>query len=465
LFKYNKEKLAIQYIHGKLSAEIIGGSEQRTWNSNEIIMESDVFYNELESIPEKLNFKGENVSMVIVAPSIDYLVIKTPPMKQKDLHLFLNRKAHSTKGDAHAWCYTSLQIPNKEDNIYLHLVPEEYRAVFLKFCNNRKYQPVYLVPLAAVTPLLLESNHSDNLEMVAAAAGESTFLVIGKKNAPYLIREVPYNWLVEEQATLDRLSREIQRTVLFTRQQYNKQITTIRFIGSQSEKAKALAGTISGTEIFSDDNNIHWALLPYLQSPTKPDNLIPKDILGYNKRKRMTFAFIIMIFLFFMFSISLEIFYQFTNHKIVNAINKSNVRDDISQLLNQKMELDIKRSEILTNNGLSESIVRQKFDPVTGWFAGYATDCLPDSLYLSRFLINRDSIESCWNFEIEGYAPRNSISAARLLNEFQSKLTNAPSYSIITIPWKMQWIENLQRGGTLDSERKGKIFRISGRIK
>ena len=58
--------------------------------------------------------------------------------------------------------------------------------------------------------------NNNEIEMVVAAAGESTLIVVGKKNHPLLVREVPYSWLDNNEANLERLGREIQRTVYKT---------------------------------------------------------------------------------------------------------------------------------------------------------------------------------------------------------------------------------------------------------
>ena len=462
---YNKEKLSIQFIYGRLSAEVTGGSEVRVWESKEFILEAETLHSELCRIPKELKFRGEEVSLVAATPSIDFLVLKTPPMKSKELEQFLARKAHTTKGETHIWGYTSLRVVNKEDNIYLHLVPEVYRTVFLQFCDQLHFQPVFLMTLASISPLLLEMEKGDGLELVAAATGESTFIVVGQKNNPFLIREVPYSWINADEANIERLGREIIRTALFTKQQHNRQITTVRLLGKDAEKARGVTSALTEITLEVVEEDVRWFRFLYTLKPYRTENLIPRKIVGHNKRRRMTLFMFGAVMLFLLAAISLEIFYQVLSQNVDRVVKNSNVNECVIELTNQKLLLEKQKAEILANNGLSDLIARLTYDPIPGWFCGYASDKLSDELSFSRMSVVKDSLQNSWYVELEGVAPRNSVKAAKILNAYQSELCNAPVNLVADLPWRFQWIENLKKGASQDSDLKGKLFRIYGRIR
>lgn len=459
------EKLFIQFIHGKLSATVVTGASSREWESETFILESDQLFTEMCLIPQKLNFKGEEASFCAATPAIDFIILKIQTLKHAELEKFLERKAHAAKGATHIFGYTSVKIPDKEDNIYLHLVPEIYRNVFLDFCKKYGYQPMFLMTLAAIAPALLSIEKENEIEMVVAAAGESTIIVVGKKNHPLLIREVPYSWYDKDSGNLERLGREIQRTVLFSKQQYNLKVQEISFVGQNSELASNLTGDIEEVKKTVINENVNWCKLTLSMSPYRTDNLLPRKILGLNKKRKLSLYVALTAILMLLFSLVFEILYHKMKYDTEKTIRESGIETSIDSLQIVKQDLEKKKSELIIKKIRNDFMQKQNNDPIPAWFANVVADNIPQEMNLSRMMITKDSTVGNWYVQIEGFTPRNPIRAAQLLDTFQNRLQQAPSFFLPELPWKMQWINNLQQGSTLETTVKGKVFRIHGRLK
>jgi hypothetical protein len=460
-----KEKLLIQFIHGKLSATVVSGSSSREWESESFILESDQLFSEMCLIPQKLNFKGEEVSFGAATPAIDFIIIKVQSLKREELEKFLERKAHAAKGSTHIYSYTLVKIPEKEDNIYLHLVPEVYRDVFMNFCNKFHYQPVFLITLAAIAPALLMIDKENQIEMVVAAAGESTFIVVGKKNHPLLIREVPYSWHDKNEGNLERLGREIQRTVLFTKQQFNLKIQEIRFIGEDSKTASDLTGDIEDVKKSVVNENVNWGKLTLSMNALRTDNLLPRKIIGLNYKRKTSIFVAVTVIILFLVSLIFEIVYLKMRQSMEISISESGIEVSIDSLQTVRQSLDVKKTELTNNRIRNDFIHKMNNDPIPGWFANVVADNIPNVLNISRMMITEDSIDGDWYVQIEGFGPRNPVDASLALDTFESRLKQMPSFFQPEIPWKIQWIDNLQQGSTLETEIKGRVFRIYGRLK
>ncbi len=463
--KKTNEKLLIQFIHGKLSAIVVSGSSSREWESESFILESSQLYSEMCLIPKKLNFKGEEVSFGAATPAIDFILLKIQPLKPAELEMFLERKAHTAKGNTHIFGYTSIKVSGKEDTIYLHLVPEVYRQVFLDFCTKFGYQPMMLMTLAAIAPELLTLEKDNQIEMVVAAGGESTFIVVGRKNHPLLIREVPYGWYNNGDGNLERLGREIQRTVLFTKQQYNRAVQEIRFIGQNSQIVSDLAGDIADVKKTAINENVNWCKFTLNMNPFRKDNLLPRKLIGLNKKRKYLIYIAITVLLIVLFSFAIEVSYLKMKFDTEKSIVESGIETSIDSLKSIRQALETKKTEMIQNQIRDDFIKKLNNDPVPGWFANCVADNIPNDLNLSRMMITRDSTDGNWFIQIEGFAPRNPVIASQLLDTFENRLKKEPSLFQPEIPWKIQWIDNLQQGSTLETAIKGKVFRIQGRLK
>ncbi|HMA65919.1 MAG: hypothetical protein ACM31E_10470, partial [Fibrobacterota bacterium] len=414
---------------------------------------------------QKLNFKGEEVSFCAATPAIDFIILKIQTLKHTELEKFLERKAHAAKGNTHIYGYTTVKVPDKEDNIYLHLVPEVYRKVFLDFCTKYGYQPMFLMTLAAIAPALLTNEKDNFIEMVVAAGGESTFIVVGKKNHPLLVREVPYSWNDNNDGNLERLGREIQRTVLFTKQQFNLKVQEIRFIGQNSQIASELTGDMEDVKKTVINENVNWCKLTLTMNPFRTDNLLPRKLLGLNKKRKLSIYLAVTVILILLFSLVFEMSYLKMRYEAEKSIKESGIEASIDSLQIVRQTLENKKSEMTKNQIRNDFIQKLNNDPIPGWFANSIADNLPQELNLSRMMITKDSTEGNWFVQIEGFAPRNPVTASQLLDTFENRLKKTPSFFQPELPWKIQWIDNLQQGSTLETEIKGKVFRIHGRLK
>lgn len=464
------ENLAIQYIHGKLSAVVWGAASlPRNYEHPEIINSPDELAKILEILPKEVQFKNGNVSFVIADESIFFHSLKTPPMKRKYLLQFLSNKAKLVwaKEDPFVWAWNSQKVHKNEENIYLHLLPKTFFTIFIDFCTKNNFQPTHFFTLAAIAPAVLEyqPNKGGGVELVAVSVGTYTFLLVGTKKSAYVVRELPYTWSQEDQLSIDKLSREIQRTVLFTRQQFNEEVNVLRLIGTEAHLVAELSGNLTGLTPKVTEADLEWMTLPFFISPNRTDNLVPKEIVTNRTRKRYLLAlgFSTLFILLVLFFTDLKM------HRVITRIDKQIVQagfiKEADELINTKQNLDNIRNSIVQYENLVKFMENQKTEPIPGYFTSFATDKLPEKLTLTHLKITRDSLQNEWRIEIEGLTPRDPIISESLLETYEKILENDPCRLIIDIPYKMQWIENLKNGGTTELQSKPKMFRIQGRIR
>ena len=251
----------------------------------------------------------------------------------------------------------------------------------------------------------------------------------------------------------------------FTKQQFNLKVQEIRFIGQNADIASDLTGDIAEVKKTVINEHVNWCKLTVNMNPFRTDNLIPRKLLGLNKRRKLSIYVAVSVIVLFLFSLVFELSYHKMKFDAKKSIRESGIEASIDSLKSIKLALENKKTELINNQICYDFIQKLQSDPIPGWFSNVIADNIPQELNLSRMMITKDSADGTWYVQIEGFAPRNPVTTSQLLDTFQIRLNQMPSFFQPEIPWRIQWIDNLQQGSTLETAIKGKVFRIHGRLK
>jgi hypothetical protein len=389
-------------------------------------------------------------------------------MKHKDLNLFLNRKASSLWESKEKYLkgWGMLQSTKNELSIHLHLIPESLASIFLDFCKKHTFQPTHIYTTSALAPMLIAmfDENTAGLNCVAASSGNFTYLVIGTKQVPFLIRELPISWEHGDDLSIERINREIQRTILFSKQQYNQSITKIDLIGKNASNASVKMSFQNITEVCPVDTPVSWITFAFKTSPKQTENLLPKNHLGQLERKRLVIALSSVVLVYLAMSIASYILLLNTLSHVNVDIAYAEIENEINRLMSTKSQIEQQIAQSNQHIKTERYIKTETKVPLPGWFAGYTADMLPDGLILKLLSVQYDSSRSSWAIAIEGLGPRDPLKSAELLETFQKTLTRNTSLLTIDSPWRLRWIENLHTGGTHESDASLKSFRITGVI-
>jgi hypothetical protein len=466
--KKNLERLGITYSSGMLSATVfIGGKTVRRWENPGPVADENQLGRLLSAIPDAIQFHGSKVSLIVGGPQVEYHVVSTPPMKKKDLLQFLAWKAGAIKTGSHLWSFTKFSRSENQPVVCLHLASEMFRSVFLTFCRDNRFEPLHLLPLASAIPDVLgkRDGGDGSIELIAVTTERIAYLAGGVKNAPLFIREIPALWNSTDPNASAQFAREVKRTVLFAKKQFNKDIGAFRIIGKGASKAgEFLLGETdipspSIEEPVADIFETAFATTPY-----RTDNFLSSDMIGSARLVRRAFiAGAVMT----LFSGSILSLLGIVHHNARQASRMAATIDLHGTVIAQQdsiEKLQAIRAAIEAYRGTEGFIAGSRIEPVAGYLPGYIADVLPRGLVVSRLLIDRSDPDDCWMVEIEGLGPDNPVDAAEILNQFQQRLAARPSSMSIVDSWQIQWLENLKQGARSDDPVQRK-FRISGRIK
>jgi len=472
--RFGKTVLGLALFRGNLHARVMRGKEVlASWDAPGPLAGLDGLQEALEQVPEQTGFHGESVVIVIASSQLEHQTVKHPPMRERDLEAFLSRKVRhaALEGSRQAWSWHQLHASSKaEHQVALHLLPLQLVHVFLDFCRVRNYQVDQVVPLASALgwsarDLPLEPGQWG---LVAAEMGSATTLVIADQGGKLaLVRELSFG--LTDSDSIDRLSKELNRSILFAKQQFGIAVSGLWIAGSiDASTAPVLARAIPDAH-FADlpttDPPAFWLKQLVGLDPDIHDNMVPRSLRRLNERRRhleAAFSVAVAIHIAFVF---LLLGLTLISNRSQASLRGSHLDRRMDALHAEKAELESRYSEIAVLQEQSRTIATYDWKAKPGWLLGWIALNIPDELRLTVANIERPVDSSTWQVRLQGIAPRDAAVASNALRAFQDQLQHGDPKLEISRSWDDQWRSNLRSGATWDLDSSGKPFLIEGSLR
>lgn len=462
---FTEERLCLQILHGKVSAFVEkDGKCLREYIFPEVCDNPSDWASHFAKMMKALHFRGTNVSIVLSDARTHFLVVPTPPMKPKDLQVFLTRKAHQEwkERTPMRFAWTELRVRDGK-SVLLQIVPEEWIQILVTTCRDYGLQPLHIFTAnaAAIRHLDIPAGVTG---LVALDTGYSALFVVSKGgDAPVLVRELSVSWKSEIDGPV-RVAQEIQRTQLFAKQQLGAPIERIQLLGEGSSLLAQVAEKNSGAKPEANESRVMWAFPLQKRMKSATDNLLTSRELRHNAEK---YHLVITVFLTVVALIALSLSAMRMNttlSKMDREIVKGQVQQTINDLNGDKEVLSLIQTEIQSNYALGSTIAKESHRPIPGWLAGVISDLVPDGMVLTQFWVHADTT-GAWILEVGGQIPRNPIQSEKMLHEFQERIAALPAQYEELKSWKLVWVENLKYGSSWEPDDSKKRFLLQGVIR
>jgi hypothetical protein len=459
---FSKERLCLQILHGQVSAFVVmGGRVLRAAHADALCGQPDLLPQIFGALIQQLNFRGEYVSTVISDEAIGYQMVPTPPMKPTDLRMYLQRKSlqESRGKEALRFGWTTLKA-REGAAVLLQVIPDSWVRVFVESCHHHGLQPLHFMTASAVACLHV-GQVEPGMPLYALDTGTSTVLVVRKfSDAPVLLRELSGAW----QKSLDgplHVAQEIQRTLLFAKQQLGMPVDRIHIRGNGSELLASVTRDVVGLDVGFNEDPVVWALPLQNRDRANTANLLDaRELLVNSERRRAVLVALVMMVMLGGMLFSLVQVRSALN-RMEQDLKKIGVQQEIIRFQDHRDKLSSIRAEIGRNQKMGQQIYLESHRPFAGWLSGAIADMIPDEMVLSRLWIRSDT-QGQWIVDIHGSVPRNPVVSSQVLKELQTRLVSIPARFQVEASWELTWISNLQHGSTWEGDEMRKPFQIHG---
>ena len=412
----------------------------------------------IEASKEMKLKNGAEVSIAFESDLHSHSFLELPPMSKKDLEQYLARNIDKEKNfsDEAAWSYRSTERGSKGEGVLVHIMPKKMLQNIIRVCEKHKLEPRKILPLTEIMAQhipRLPSKDEGVIILVALFNHHVEIVVADGFGESYFVRELNIDW---SQSDLSRLKLDIERTLLYSKQQFdNASHIWIMGVGS-TEIAETLNESFKvpvEADPNSNDENFWASEINFL--PIKlSSNFVPHSLQSsFTRRaaiKRGKFAAAASVLLALGSSILTESIKLDGNHQL---------QQQVSELEHQYQELEIEyQNKSKTEEQLA--LLLSDPEPIPAWLLYELGNIIPDSMHLSRAEIIRAS--NHWRLLLEGASNPTLASSATDLGLLAQRLSSPPWNIKVSPSWKQDWLEKLRQGKANDDGLLA--FRMEGQF-
>ncbi|HYV32447.1 MAG TPA: hypothetical protein VEO53_15255, partial [Candidatus Binatia bacterium] len=192
--------LSLSLLNERFSATAVHrGIVAGTWERPEPVTDLADFASVLGEAVKQTGYVGTAVSAVLAHQRLAQQLVESPPVKGRNLKLFLQNRVKQLKPFASeaAWSYQPTLPTRNAQAMLAHLFPRELLGQLVNACGQVELKCDRVIPASAILQLQLASLPLEPLEvaLLAAETGGTTTIVIGRKDGQiYLGRTLSSSW-------------------------------------------------------------------------------------------------------------------------------------------------------------------------------------------------------------------------------------------------------------------------------
>jgi hypothetical protein len=389
----NVTTLSISWFNNQLKAIAVHrGVVVGTWERPGDTDGPDRFDTFVREAGQHTGYKGQSISLVLAHPRLVQQLIEVPPIKGAALEKVILRQAQQQKmftGEA-AYTYQLSPSDKTTQRVVLHLFPKLLLNQFIQGCKRNGLHLTSVLPASVVLQHQLTQIgiEKDEIAMLAAETGGSTTMVAGTGEGKVLLaRTLAGNWNDE----MERLSVDLNRTVLFVNQQYSVTINKgVWIYGAGSEhKTDALQNLVP---LPVEDSPVeydpfYWATQALKLRPEFTPNFISRELRAAPKRR--VFATVVGVITVLVMACALICSAILLRQANQEAANVATLKRQLVKLQATKTEMEALDKELSRKRQVIRLVIGERPPPTPAWFLAYLGETVPSDLVITNLQIAR----------------------------------------------------------------------------
>jgi len=417
--------LGIAWLNGHLHAAIFRKQAMTaSWQCGVQVHSLEEFEQSLDEAISATGFKGSDVFLVLAHEQFVHQAEQAPAFSETAARSYLRGRVERFEKDHEPVLWVSQRTVSvrQESAFLLHMLPSSFYGKLNSILLSRRLDLTRILPLSVPLQLLVESLGvaKDQAVLLAADGGGATTIITARPDEQLLFsRSMLTNWETDPA----RLGVEVNRSLLYAKQQFATVIEKIWLLGDASEQACNEVRTRCG----AGKEVVVRATTPFdfLQTiarltPRHPVNLVA----GYLGRKRRL-QFIRRVLLgacWLGFALlALDSWSRSTTWSAERTRlgelqgNESGLHAERDRLIKRNSDADAQRQFL-------SAVVGDRLPPVAAKFLAYLGTVQPPEIFLSDFAVKWDPATHVWSFHLEGTVEGDDETARESFGGFQRTL-------------------------------------------
>lgn len=423
------DTLAIAWIHGSFTvASYRKGLLVKSWNADAPVDDLETFGQQLDRAMAGMRLKGNDTILLLAHDRFAHQTEACPSFSEAATRNYLRGRVERFEADHGPVLSVSqsvAQIRNEAQHL-LHLLPRDLYHQINQALLARHLDLTQIVPVAV--PMQVQIGHLMAADqpalLMAVKMGNSTAVVACRNDGQILLTRTTLGTWSDDPI---RVAVEVNRSLLYAKQQHSVSIDRIVLAGSGAEDARAVIESKcgEGKQLIVDPGDpLRWLSLVARLPQRHPVNLVA-DYLRIKRRNQFFRRLILATCWLLLFIGGADTWSRET------AWNTEQARLDHLRANEAVMDAEYERL-ILRNEkaGQDQAFIRQvvaeRLPPVPDRFLSYLASILPDNVRLNNFAVTWDEESRDWRFNIDGMLEADPETARVTINSIRRELSQSP---------------------------------------
>ncbi len=424
----NSDVLGLGWLHGRLCAAVFHRQKMTgSWTGSAPVQTMEELAAALDEALATLAFAGTEVFLLLESDQFAHQTESAPALSDSAARTYLqSRVKRQTKEQETTLWVSQETLPIKQERSFiLHLLPGRFYDELNKILLERRLDLTRILPMSV--PLQRELDRfpisKGKPVLVAVEAGGATIVMVALVGGRMVFaRTILAAWGADPA----RIGVEINRSVLYAKQQFGTAVERIWLLGERNDataEVNAKCGT--GKQIMVlPTTPVEWLQSVAKLSPRHPVNLVA----GYLKQKRRSRLVRRLLIAAAWLGLGFVGFNSWTQEQ-----EWTGERRRLAALRIQEPAMTAERERLVLRNHAFEkerAFLRQveedRLPPVPGRFLAFLAGVLPGEMRLTDFTVKWDETAANWSFRIEGAIETDEETAREVLDTLQKRLNQSP---------------------------------------
>ncbi|MBE2215437.1 MAG: hypothetical protein IAE82_16300 [Opitutaceae bacterium] len=423
------DTLGLSWIHGQFHAAAYRRQTSvGTWVAPEMVDSIEQFEAAVDAAIAALDFGGAEAFLILAHEQFVHQMENAPAFSEAAARAYLRSRVerHAQDHGESLWVSQRAESNRRDASYVLHLLPSEFYLRLNEIALRRRLDLTRILPL--LVPLQVELGNLGEAPglpvLLAAEAGAATTLVVGRTPREVLFaRTTLASWRGEAA----RVAVEINRSLLYAKQQFAAAVDRIWIVGPSAESARSEIESKCGagkTVVVRSGGPAHWLDLVARLPARHPINLVA-GYLRQKRRNRLLRRVVIAACFLALVLLGLDAWTREQAWTAESArlralaAGEETLRAEHARLTQRNIEVQEAQVAVQTITGTRLAALPPKF-------LGLLATVLPAEARLSEIVVKWDDAEGRWTFRADGTIEADEETTRTLVATMGRQLVRTP---------------------------------------
>lgn len=424
-----RDTLGIVWAHGSFHAATFRKQTLvSSWHCESPVDTLDDFEAAFDAALNALKFAGEEVFLLLAHDRFVHQAEQAPAFSDSASRSYLRGRVerYEKENEPVLWISQRTLSTRQEAGFVLHMLPSAFYGRINSVLLARRLDLTRLLPLSVPFQLVLESLDTPKEQpvLLAADTGTATTVLAARSDGQLLFsRTLLARW----EADPARLGVEVNRSLLYAKQQFGSIITRVGLLGPATDTARAEVQARCGADkeiVVHPSSPSDWLQAVARLTPRHPVNLVA-GYLGRKRRNQFARRVLVAGCWLGLGLMALDAWSR-AAHWQTERIRLADLRANETSLQETRERLIERNATAEKYRTLIAEAADDRLPPVPSRFLTFIATVLPADANLTDFSVKWDSPGQSWSFRVDGLIDGDEETAREALATFQKQLVKSP---------------------------------------